>query len=323
MTPGIKDVSTSRLIPLHYEAKLDWFCCMHNDDGSINYDVKSELQGFMNELVRFNPSVPIRNEVYSFTFSIDDNSDVVRIKTTINAQTDGDNNVYYDYYDEIVIGRIKDLCFIINLAYPGVLHFRDGVIYRSGKPIRKHFKYSSDLLGWAYEEMNWPEFEELSIEECWNWIINKTNFLTDISITPIDRALHALSYSDASDNTYIFYVMLGIEAIYNDDSNKEDSILEQLKRKTKCILGKCPTNLENTVKKQINDMYRMRSCLVHGKNNIEKCWKTYDCDNNEYDKYLDQLKPMVTATGLLLATIQKFVKANANTITETITVNLE
>ena len=70
-------------------------------------------------------------------------------------------------------------------------------------------------------------------------------------------------------------------------------------------------------------MYSIRSKLVHGSANIFKCWDSEFYDEDEYNKVYIERMSMVTATGLLLATIQKFIKANANTITETITVNLE
>jgi hypothetical protein len=46
-------------------------------------------------------------------------------------------------------------------------------------------------------------------------------------------------------------------------------------------------------------------------------------EEKEYNKVMDERKYVVIAAGLLLTTIQKFIKANANTLTETITVKLE
>lgn len=316
-------IDANGLIPFHYEAVLRWLCFIHNEDGSLNKDVKNELQDFISELAAFTPQVPIHGKVYPFTFSVDDNADIIRINTTIYVPEDTHSKLHNDFYDWYIEGRVKDLCFVINLAYPGLLHINGGTIYCNGEPVCRNFKYSSDLFSLADELCTWPSIEELSIKECWKWILNKTNFLSDLSRTPIDRALHALSYSDSDENTYIFYVLLGIEAIYNDGSNKEDSILEQLKRKTKAILGEYPSDKEKYVKKQINEMYRMRSMLVHGSTNIAKCWNAYDSSNEEFDKFMDQREPVIFATAILLATIQKFIKANANSITESITLKLE
>ncbi len=323
MTLSKHKADDNNLIPFHYEAVLKWWCLIHNKDGSLNKKVKDELQDFINELTAFTPHVPLQGKTYPFVFSIDEEEDIIRINTTIYVPEDTPTKMYNDFYDWYVEGRIKDLCFVINLAHPGLLHINGGTISRNGEPICDRFKYSSDLLSLADELCVWPTIEELTIEECWDWILNKTSFLYDISRTPIDRALHALSYSDANENTYVFYVLLGIEAIYNKGNNKEDSILEQLKRKTNALLGEYPQDKEKYIKKQINEMYRMRSLLVHGGTNIQKCWNTFDSSDEEFDKFLSQREPIILATAILLATIQKFIKANANTISETITVNLE
>lgn len=323
MTRSKHKADDNNLIPFHYEAVLKWLCFIHNEDGSLNKDIKDELQDFIDELTAFVPLVPIQGETYPFVFSVDDEEDIIRINTTIYAPEDTSTKMHNNFYDWYIEGRIKDLCFIINLAYPSLLHINGGTINCNGESICDKFKYSSDFFSLADELCIWPTIEELTIEECWSWIQNKTNFLSDISKTPMDRALHALSFSDANENTYIFYVLLGIEAIYNDGSNKEDSILEQLRRKTKVLLGEYPQDKEKYIKKQINEMYRMRSLLVHGGTNIQKCWNTFESSDEEFDKFMSQREPIILATAILLATIQKFIKANANTITETITVNLE
>lgn len=318
---GIDEHKTddNTLIPYHYKAVLKFICLTLKESDSF----EEEFQHFINELTAFLPQVPIRGNNYPFIFSVDDYDNIIRINTTIYVPKDKSLKIHNDFYDEYIEGRIKDLCFVINLAHPSLLHINDGKIYRNGKIICNHFKYSSDFFSLADELCVWPTIKKLTIEECWNWILNKTNFLSDLSRIPIDRALHALSYSNADENTYIFYVLLGIEAIYNDGSNKEDSILEQLKRKTKAILGEYPSDKEKYVKKQINEMYRMRSLLVHGSTNISKCWNAYDSSNDEFDKFMEQREPVIFATAILLATIQKFIKANANSITETITLKLE
>lgn len=314
----------SEPILVYYEAVLYWFCCIHNDDGTLNKDVKDELQGFIKELSNFKPLVPVDDYNCYFSFFVEENRDVIHVKTKVQIPINKFNNEdYVSYYDEIIFGRIKDLCFIINIAYPGLLHITKGLIYRNGVLMNKNFRFSSDLLELSSEKVVWPSIEVLKIEECWNWVIDKTNFLKDISKEPIDRALHALSYYDTDENTYIFYVLLGIETLYNNGSAKEDSILEQLRRKTRALLGEYPADKEKYIKKQINEMYRMRSLLVHGSTNITKAWYTYDVTDDEYITFLSKREPVELATAILLSTIQQFIKANANTIKENIELRLE
>lgn len=70
-------------------------------------------------------------------------------------------------------------------------------------------------------------------------------------------------------------------------------------------------------------MYRRRSALVHGSANIFKCWSSEDYTEDEYDKVSKEREFMVPATGILFATIQKFIRKNANVLVEHIIVRLE
>ena len=118
---------------------------------------------------------------------------------------------------------------------------------------------------------------------------------------------------------FIFYALLGIEAIYNDGSNQEESISSQLKRKIQVVLGVLPPSAI----KEIGKMYKRRSALVHGSADIFKCWFSEDYAEDEYEKVSNEREYMTHATGILLATIQKFIKENANELVEDITVKLK
>lgn len=112
---------------------------------------------------------------------------------------------------------------------------------------------------------------------------------------------------------------MGIEAIYNDSSNNEYSILAQLKRKVQVVLGDLPP----LALKAIGTMYTRCSQLVHGGANIFKCWSSEDYSDKDAEAVDRERDYMITATGILIATIRKMIKANANALVETITVSLE
>lgn len=283
------------------------------------------LQSIADEIEAFHPRVPIQETYSDIGFSVDEDKKYIHVKIEIDENElfndiDSDEFGWENILDDTVVSRLKDVLFVMNLAYPGCIHVYKSVVFRDGRQLPIRFAYSSDISSWVYEDCKWLVFESLSIQQCWDWITSKTSFLSYISRTPIDRALFALSYeSVAKEDMYIFYVMLGIEAIYNDGSNKEDSIMEQLRRKAQALLGQLPRKAI----KSLNEMYGMRSKLVHGSANIYKCWPSEDYEEEEYEQLSVERKFMVTATGLLLATIQKFIKANANTLSETITVELK
>lgn len=301
-----------------YETELPWF--------KLYRPSLAVFQTLVAELKAFCPLVPIANAQSIFIFSLSEDTTSIKIKTEIDitaiiGKDEIDEDFPYSILDNIVLCRLKDLFFTINLAYPGCIHITRSVVFRNGEPLHDMFSYGADMSAWAHNEYaKWLPFENLTIQQCWEWIATKTNFLLDISRTSIDRALHALSYEcSATDDMYIFYVLLGLEAIYNNNSNREDSILEQLRRKSQALLGELPSNAI----KAIRDMYSKRSKLVHGSANIFKYWQMESYEEKEYNKVMDERKYVVIATGLLLTTIQKFIKANANTLTETIAVKLE
>ncbi len=281
------------------------------------------MKQIVDDINSFHPIVPIQTTYSEFIFSVQFEKDISYINVTLSVDqhTFGEEPIesYGNLLDETIVRRLKDLLFTINLAYPGYVSIFRSILFRDGKPV-KTFSYSNGISGMACEKCKWLSFEDLSIQQCWDWIVQKTSFLSYISRTPIDRALHALSYeSSANDDMFIFYVLLGIEAIYNNGSNQEESISSQLRRKIQAVIG----DLSSATIKEINKMYQRRSALVHGSSNIFKCWSSEDYTEEKYENVGKEREYMVPATGILLVTIQKFISANANELIETTTVSLK
>lgn len=300
---------------IRYETNLQWAKWI---------EISPErMKQIVDDINSFHPVVPIQTTYGEFNFSVQCEKDIsyINVLLSVAQHTFGEEPIesYGNLLDEAIIRRLKDLLFTINLAYPGCVSIFKSILFRDGKPV-KVFLYSNDISGMAYEKCKWLSFENLTIQQCWDWIVNKTNFLSYVSRTPIDRALYALSYeSSANDDLFIFYVLLGIEAIYNNGSNQEESISSQLKRKIQAVIGIFPSS---TIK-EINTMYKRRSALVHGSANIFKCWSSEDYEEEEYEKVSKEREYMVSATGILLGTIQKFIKVNANELIENVTVSLK
>ena len=280
------------------------------------------MRRIIEDINSFHPKVPIQETYSEFKFSVNyekDKSDI-NVMLTVDRNVFGDDlSDFYGILDETIVRRLKDLLFTFNLAYPGCVFISKSVLLRDGRPVAL-FSYSNGFSNIAYEKCKGIPFESLTIQQCWDWIVAKTSFLSYISRSPIDRALFALSYeSSANDDLFIFYVLLGIEAIYNDGGNQEESISSQLRRKIQAVLGVLPPSAI----KEIGKMYKRRSALVHGSADIFKCWFSEDYAEDEYEKVSNEREYMTHATGILLATIQKFILANANELVETTTVSLK
>lgn len=299
-----------------YEANLQWVKWV---------EISSEImQRIVDDINSFHPMVPIQTTSSEFVFSVqgEKGQSNINVKLSVDQNTFGEEPIesYGNILDETIKSRLKDILFTMNLAYPGIIFIHKSILCRNGIPVNV-FSFSNGISGMAYEKCRWIPFESLTIQQCWDWIVEKTNFLSYVSRTSIDRALHAMSYeSSANDDMFIFYILLGIEAIYNDGrSNHEESISSQLKRKIQAVIGK----LSSSTIKEINAMYGSRSALVHGSANIFKCWSSEDYTEEEYEKVSKEREYMAPAMGILLATIQKFIKQNANKLVEEITVRLE
>lgn len=315
------------------EAKLQWNPTLLY---GIDFDAKSiEVQNIINELNSFRPNCNLGKLAYEFIISIDTDEEMVFIRTTVdtcvifrelvgrelNEATDKILSME-DFTLFLFNQTVKDICLILNLAKPAFFHFPETKYYINGKYIKSNHMFNCGFIFDARQianKYNWPLIEELPIQKCWDWIVDKTNFLTTNCKGPIDRALNAMSYLFFTNGSEcMFYTLLGIEALYNDKKNKEDSIMEQIRFKTSAILGKFPKEQELTMKKKIDDVYRTRSLFLHGVTNFPKRWYGYDENFFENQKKFDKkmFEPESLASAILISTIQCFIKTNANTLIE-------
>lgn len=299
---------------LKYTGELEWW-----KRNEISPDLLARME---KDMISFKPRAPFQETYCVFEFSISGrNKNTIKLKATVkNPEIFGEEiEKHYYLLDETIIRRIKDILFAFNLAYPGLFHIHRGLILRN-KEYAGSIHYPNPYSCRIYEECNWLELDFLPLEQCWNWILAKTRFLSFVSREAIDRALFALSYENSSnEDSFVFYVLLGIESIYNDRNNLGDSIRQQIIRKVEALLGKLPPKANKALKV----MYEKRSKLFHGSANILKGWESEDYDENELGDILDEQSFIVTATGVLIATIQKLIKADATKIVEHISVSLE
>jgi|GEM_PF-1724912 len=242
-----------------------------------------------------NPFIRKRTEEYKQAFS-DEKED---------KDFDWTNSCLRDLADYIE-KYIYDIMLGINITYPGLFQIASGEINIINTYYLRINNINNNLVD-VYEDWldkEWPDLVELSFKDTWKWICKNTNYLDGICDSPIDRALNALSYSFNSNNYEdLFYTLLGIEALYN--TNKSEGIIEQIKTKIKCMFGE-PVKF----KKDINNMYSIRSLFVHGKLNFPSKFQIDLYDEGFYDK---SYVPTVTiAHSILLATLRKLIKQNAS-----------
>ncbi|MPM20953.1 hypothetical protein SDC9_67392 [bioreactor metagenome] len=217
--------------------------------------------------------------------------------------------------------RILDYCVAINIAYPGFFEITNISTSYNDKPYPKSdtHTYICDLFD-AYiaaTDSKWPQINVLNIRNVWKWLSEKTHYFNGISITAIDRAINAFTYLFNPDKYEdLLYCLIGIESIYN--SNESNAILEQIKVKCESLFGESAST-----KKELNQMYNIRSRFIHGQLNFPSKFTPYEGadDFNEFE--CSFLKTLQTAQSILLATIQKFVVNDAEQMITSITLDFK
>ena len=83
---------------------------------------------------------------------------------------------------------------ITQIAYPGSLWLDNAVVYSDSELVDDIEGLSSVLSEYDYQASKWPTFDTPTIKDTWNYIIDKTNILTEFSSTSIERALNSFTY---------------------------------------------------------------------------------------------------------------------------------
>lgn len=209
---------------------------------------------------------------------------------------------------------VMDFTFAVNLAYLGLFEFDSARIFVNDVE-EEWSRIDRTLVEWTDSyldclEEKWPEVHILKIEQVWKWLNEKTNYISSgMSTNAIERALNALSYTMNDGGSHyeeMFYILIGLEAIYND--NKNIGITEQIRTKTELLL-KRPAEY----KKKITKFYDNRSEFLHGKMNFPNSYYRYDA-TKEFEEFFFQkyINTVQNAKAILISTIQEYIIQNAS-----------
>lgn len=283
------------------------------------YEVKARIRKERRNEFRYYKTL-----ILEFCIDIDEFYDIQELD--FEGKQDMDREQVKSIQKSCIISEIEkyimDFTFAMNLAYPGFFEFNKATVWLDNIEY-KHARQGVMLVSWIdvyinFKKIGWPVIHLLKFEQVWNWLKNRTNFMGGISITAIDRALNALTYT-MGDSSYeqIFYVLLGIESIYND--NEHNGIVEQIRVKTETLLKR-----PEKFKKKISTFYNNRSKFIHGKLNFPNKYCPYDGLNEFqdffFDKYVDTVQ---NAMAILIATIQEYILQDANKMLVNIVTILE
>jgi hypothetical protein len=156
---------------------------------------------------------------------------------------------------------LLDLIRAITLARPvsAVLHgptiFQDGQITWSGKTMTGDFTFACQYA----VDRGWPKIHKLPLSSVLGWL-GKHNLARQLGETPVGRAYNAFTYllseHTLTDESNLFWVLLGLEALY---SRGTENVQRQLDEHSQLLLGQ-----RGTFKRDIKKMYEVRSRFIHG-----------------------------------------------------------
>ena len=227
-------------------------------------------------------------------------NDYLRITIKVNR-----NIQVFDYNIEVSRLVIRKLGLLINLSYEMSFDFMKGILI---DPKENLFIGSTDIwhshFDFAYthtNKMNWPYLKGISISTTINWLLENDIPLNGISNSEASRAVNALShlFSDLTekDSSFLFWSMLGIEALLAEGN---ENISSQIHQKSILVLGE-----PKEYKRKLKQLYNYRSRLVHGETNFPA---KYTDDGDLFDtEYWDYL---AFSVSILLSLIRKLIVGN-------------
>jgi hypothetical protein len=156
--------------------------------------------------------------------------------------------------------KIFGLILATQIAKPGSLHLRKGVILVNGK---KHMDiHGTPLLRDAYsysKKINYPPIYFLSLQDIYAWLINNDLLLKNEPTSKLQIALNAFTFlfgKDLSPEIELVYTCMALEALYTKGNS---NITEQLNDKIQIYLGQI-----FEYQRSIRKMYDFRSKFLHG-----------------------------------------------------------
>ncbi|MBU0906421.1 MAG: hypothetical protein KKF57_14600 [Firmicutes bacterium] len=195
------------------------------------------------------------------------------------------------------------MVFACNLSNFGSLTvdeyviFQDSSVYEiGGKKLdyKIFFEAKRSSMEWQY-----PTLYEIGIQDVWDWLIKRKDFLYGFSQTAVTRALINLGEISFSDpNMKLFRAVMGIEGLY---TKGKSNLLEQVREKTQILLGK-----QEQYKKLYSNMYDFRSKFIHGELNFPAT-VNIDFSKNVESHSEDLKKATYFAILLLGASIQQLI----------------
>ena len=245
-------------------------------------------------------------KLVAFEVTIDYESYKVNFDSNMSEESKY-NLFFFDIRSEIEF-NLYGLALAANIARPGTFSFGKTVILVDGNTYCGSVTgLSNDLDNIHIErKANYPELDFFDILEVWNWLKSFEDFNTAFGKTPLGRGLAAFSYlffhNFNESEPLKLWAIVGLESLYKSNGSKRELVT-----KIQLFLGNHPR-----LKSLVDEIYGIRSSLVHGGMNFPFMFCPYDDMRvPDYGKYTDKsINVEDTTVALLIATLQKMYSLN-------------
>lgn len=233
----------------------------------------------------------------------------------------GDNLVYNNH----LMGKLSDLfslfLLMLNIARPGGVSAGGWYVTVNRKHRNEWYHRlertngtNVDWLLWGDDSNENSNIKDLDILQTWRWFTENMPLMYGKIQTPISRALHAYSKlletsSCTCGELQLLWPMVGLEAIFTDDSVNEESLSSQIVTKSNLLFK----DIVNS--KKIKNMYKIRSKFIHGKLNSTILIEDVFEEEKIMDRYDLPIADAATlATTLLISALQLFISNGWNDV---------
>ncbi|MEK0371204.1 MAG: HEPN domain-containing protein [Nitrosopumilus sp.] len=206
---------------------------------------------------------------------------------------------------EIFGDKIFEILVLSQIARPGSLKLRDGIIWIDDK---RQSKIVPSIINLCepieyYLQRGYPSIRFINFCDYFSWLNSNNLIFNESCDNAYQKAINNFSHLNGDSNLMnrIIFQMMTLEQLYTNSINQ---ISEQLDQKIQIYLGTM-----NTYKKQIKNMYNIRSRFLHGDLLILPLHKEYDTE--KYPKHAAELEEADNLSVLLIiATLQKMFEDN-------------
>lgn len=282
-----------------------------------DYSSTVKVEDFDPFILTGNPKISFltysKEDLLKFTFEVEVDMDLVEFNlhkdgkiTKIEDTEEKLSYLSYELANEFG-NKVFEILLLSQIARPGSLRTRDGITYTERKLQTKvvpHIINTREDLDFQRERA-YPNIQYLKLTDFYRWVISNNLLFPTEPSNSFQEALNNFSYLNGKENeiSRFIYQMRTLERIYTDDNTQ---IAGQLDKKIQLFLGPM-----EKFKRQIKDMYDVRSKFLHGSSKLIPYHKKDDCSMGYDQTYEYKLSIASTLSILLIiATLQKMYLEN-------------